>query len=115
MRNAGRPKQRLMKNHEHQAPMLPQVFINSWCWFRISPSLGSSIMLWSAAPVERYETNASAMNSATSITAIPSVKFNVSLWNILSKFSTLDRLLSLLFCDFFSFFFFAIFCLFSQF
>ena len=72
-------------------------------------------MLWSAAPVERYEINASVMNSATSTTAMPSVKLSVSLWNILSKLSTLDRLPPELFCDLFSFFFFAISCLFSQF
>ena len=92
MRKAGRPKQRLMKNHEHQAPRLPQVFVNSWFWLRISPSRGSSIMLWSAAPVDRYDTKANVMNPATKASPMPSMKLNVSLWNILSRFNTLDRL-----------------------
>ena len=49
-------------------------------------------MLWSAAPVDRYDTKANVRNPATKASPMPSMKLNVSLWNILSRFNTLDRL-----------------------
>ena len=71
MRKAGSPKFRLMKNQDILAPSEPQLLLNSPCWLSSSLARGLSNMLWSAAPVLKYEMKAHTIKTAVRTNTAP--------------------------------------------
>ena len=80
IRNAGNPKQHVMKKYAIYAPMEPHVFENAILSFLRSPAIGCSMMLWSFCPVEKNEMNEMTIMIDMNRSRMPTVKFVFSLF-----------------------------------
>ena len=107
IRNAGKPKQHLIKKYEMYAPMLPQLFCIAISSFLISPGSGLVMMLWSFCPVEKKEQNDQNMKMEMPKRISPTVTlvFSLCMKDETPMASLNDTFLELAV----SFFFFAIF------
>ena len=80
IRNAGNPKQHVMKKYAIYAPMEPHVFENAILSFLRSPAIGCCMMLWSFCPVEKNEINEMTIMIDMNRSRMPTVKFVFSLF-----------------------------------